>query len=73
MSSELREMVLTRTLEDLLECFDDTGDGWGIESIDGLIVRVSPDIDSVIEKALNVLYREEDEEAFDSFESPLDE
>lgn len=58
--NETRVNELTRTLEDVLDCFIDAGEGWEILTKDGDLAQVHPDIDSLVEHALNVLYAEED-------------
>jgi hypothetical protein len=58
---ENRVLILTRALENLLECFVDCGDYWGTFIAGGDLVPVSPDLESTIEQAQATLYNEEED------------
>lgn len=59
-NEERRINELTRALEDVLDCFNDVGETWGVMDQDGDYILVHSDVQTIIERALNVLYNEED-------------
>jgi hypothetical protein len=61
-SDERRVLELTAVLEELLECFEDVGDAWTVESYGGGIMEVSDDVGEIIERAQAILYNEGDSE-----------
>jgi|WetSurMetagenome_2_1015567.scaffolds.fasta_scaffold32965_3 hypothetical protein len=56
-NDERRILELTAILEEVLECFEDLGDIWVVNTYDGL-ERVSEEVVEVIERAQAVLYNE---------------
>lgn len=72
-NDEQRVLELTRTLEDLVECFNDAGDSWTILGMDNGFHQVHPDIEPFLERAIAVLYNEDSPEDEDDDDSLWEE